>query len=341
MRHLFLLLLAANVGLFFWGYQREQTVEHMKSRVRADVGDLRLLSEQEKALELKVKQAPEAASASGAKVDELMEVESDSIEEQPEQVEIEIPAEIEVEQQTLPREREYENPETAHKTEGELSQSDEQTTQTEVSKTPGASLDETVLAEEGHVAEQAKELQSEGSADSDQVTEAEQKAQPEPVQFACYRLGPILDLASAEGLSGHLMQLGFDAVMHKKSIKKAKGHWVMILPQASYKEANQKLQELKKAGIADLWLFPRGEYKNAISLGLYSRIANAEVARERALKNGITTAVRPRHIKVEQYWLEFQSAEQPPVTEESRMALQEEYPDEIFAIQPCSPVVTE
>lgn len=357
MKHLFLLLLAANVGLFVWGYQREQAMEHAKPNIRADVGDLRLLSEQNNSLKLEATQEPkpirEAASAPEMKVDELIEVEPDSIGDMSEQVGIEVVtevvAEIEIELQILPEDKVHENPQTAQKAEDELGQSDEQTTQTEAAKMRDVSLGDTELAEEDYIGEEVKELQFEGGAGSDQVAEIEQKPQTEPafepelesMQIACYKLGPILYLASAEGLFGHLMQLGFDAEMHKQSIKKIKGYWVTTPPQESYRDANQKLQELKKVGITDLWLFPRGEYKNAISLGLYSRIANAEVAQAQALKKGVATVVLPRQVEVEQYWLEFQSAEQLPVTEESRMALQEEYPDEKFAIQPCSTIVTE
>ncbi len=343
MKHLFLLLLAVNIGLFVWGYQREQAVERTKPRVRADVGDLRLLTEQKRALEPKPipdsKPVQESAGIVVGAVRDLMMVaatEPDSIVTMPEHAETEA-------EQRIPTEDEVdEDVRLAPQVEDELSQSREQGIQIETTEVVDVEED----SDGDHRGQQVKELQPQEEAEPDQIIEIAQEPQAEavesqPLKLACYRLGPIVDAASIEGLLSHLKQLGLDAVMYKKSLKEAKGYWVMSPAQASYKQAKQKLKELKKAGISDLWLFPKGEYKNAISLGLYSRFSNAEAAQKRALKKGVTTEVITRYVKIEQYWLEFQSAEQTPVAEESRLALQEAYPSEEFELKSCSTVVTE
>jgi len=349
MKHLFLLLLAVNIGLFIWGYQREQAAEHTKTRVRADVGSLRLLTEQKRV------QEPELIPGStpvqeplGIEVGALRNLmmiaatEPDSIVTMPEHAETEAEAEAEAEQRIPTEDEVNEDVRLAPQVEDELSQSREQGIQIEITEVVDAEED----SDGDHPGQQVKELQPKERAKPDQSIEIAQEPQAEavesqPLKLACYRLGPIVDAASIEGLLSHLKQLGLDAVMHKKSIKEAKGYWVMSPAQASYKQAKQKLKELKKAGISDLWLFPKGEYKNAISLGLYSRFSNAEAAQKRALKKGVPTEVITRYVKIEQYWLEFQSAEQTPVVEESRLALQEAYPSEEFELKSCSTVVTE
>ncbi len=334
MKHLFLLLLAANIGLFVWGYQREQAAENAKPHARADVGNLQLLSEQSPPLE---SEEPKTIQAPPA-----VEVATESTEQAEREVEVE---------SLLPEERVNEGFQeaTQQPKDDEPGQKMAQDTQTGAAGVLSVAVENVDPVDEDHSEQQVKVLQPEDEAEPDQAIETEDESriaaavapEPQPLPPACYRLGPIAGQASAEALSGHLMQLGLDTVTHRQGIKKTKGYWVMIPPQGSYGQAKQKLQELKEAGIPDHWLFPKGEHKNAISLGLYSRLSNAEAAQKQLLKKGVTTAVLPRQVEVDQYWLEFQSAEQPPLAEESRLALQEAYPDEKFAIQPCPAVVTQ
>jgi len=344
MKHLFLLLLAVNIGLFVWGYQREQTAEHAKPHVRADVGDLRLLTEQTGVLKPEPipdsKPVQESAGIVVGAVRDLMMVaatEPDPIVTIPEH------AEMQAEQQIPTEDEVNAEAQIAPQVKGESGQG----IQIETTEVVDASVVDMEGDSDGdHPGQQAKEPQPRKEAELDRIIDIAQEqtqteAVPQPLKLACYRLGPIVDAASIEGLLSHLTQLGLDAVMRKKSTKEAKGYWVMVPAQVSYKQARQKLKELKKVGISDLWLFPKGEYKNAISIGLYSRFPNAEAAQKRALEKGVITEVITRYAEIEQRWLEFWSTEQTPITEESRLALQEAYPGEEFEIKPCSSVVTE
>jgi len=377
MKHLFLLLLAVNLGLFIWGYQRERAAEHSKPHARADVGNLRLLTEQKAISE--PEPMPELAYTTEKETEDLMAgttAESDSIVSTPEQVD--------KAQQDLSEEEMQEDVQLAQQVEDELSQNMEQEPQTEISEVSEAPADDAEDYNEGHLTQVSEEQLSEEveqdqmavtelQAEIEQETYGEQESQVEqeaqaaeemqvteemPVEqetqadiaaeleqqlpeLACYQLGPISDPSSIEGVSSHLVQLGYDPEENKQTIKKLKSYWVMVPAQETYMEGRQKLKELQAAGISDLWLFPKGEYKNAISLGLYARRSNADAAQERALKKGVSTEVQPYYVDADQYWLKFQSAERPPIAEESRLALQEAYPDEEFSIQPCSTVVTE
>ncbi len=330
MKPLFLLFLAINIGLFIWGYQREQAADHKRPREHAGVGELRLLTERTAALQSDSIQKPMAqglAGVTGETAQELMDLmvvaasEPDLDRKATEQ------ARSETEQSALPQNDTQENsPLTQHAT-GELDQTVQQNAQPDKVKIVDAGV-------------------TESKAD---ITEPEEEQAEIPIASeltaasapACYRLGPITDAASADTLSGNLKQLGLDVEIQKKSIKKPKGYWVMFPPLESYAQAKQKLKELKKAGLSDLWLFPKGKYKNAISLGLYSRRVNAELAHKRAFEKGVTTEMLARYVDVDQHWLQFHSTKLPPVAVEAIFALQDAYPGEKIEINPCSSVVTE
>ncbi len=329
MRHLFLLLLAVNIGLFVWGYQRELLSGQTAPRPRPDVGHLRLLSERPPLPTPEPPPVPEAAEDTAPAAQDAVEADpaAGAADIRMEHAE---PAESVVGIESLLPEE----PSGAVRQEAEA-----------------------VDREEGEERPSVKEVTAVGRPAEDPSSQPEEvagpdpdlatgpaprveAAVPEPPPSICYRLGPVTALAPAEGLAGHLAQLGLDVVIHRRVVMQPKGYWVMLPPQASYAQARKRLQELKAAGISDLWLFHKGAYKNAISLGLYSRLSNAEAARSAAREKGVEAVVQPRQVQMEQYWLGFWSAQRPPLAEESRLALQEAYPEENFTLQPCPAVVT-
>jgi len=335
MKHLFLLFLAVNIGLFIWGYQREQAAEHKRPRAHADVGELRLLAERKTSSKSESipdpKPVRESARVTEEKAQDLMEPMIVAASEEPkvskpEQAE----EELELEQQPLLEEEEHKDSQSTQQVVDELNQ-----------VTPVVEVEKTNT--------DLPELEFEEQVELTQIAEAEQELQEEMLEkpelqapkLICYKLGPIVNLPAVDGVSKQLKQLGFDAVLHKDRVKKAKGYWVMYPPQKTYEQAKEKFREIKETGISDLWLFPKGVHKNAISLGLYSRRVNAEAANKRAKQKGLATEVLVRYVDVDQHWLEFQDTERLSISEESRLALLEAYPGEEFEFKPCSSVVTE
>ena len=346
MKHLFLLFLAVNIGLFIWGYQREQVSAHKKPYANANVGELRLLTEQKVELESDLQQE-------AAPLQELAQIPEEIVQEVMESKQAPVsaldavvfePAEKDLERQS--EEDEYDDSLPTPQTENETGQQvTQQYAPVETTQEIDASVSETAHQttelsnqEDGEQVALDQLNETEGNIQIEAVVKPVLLMQPKPI---CYKLGPIVDLVTVEGLSGHLTQLGLDTVIQKQSIKKTRGYWVMYPPLESYPLAKQKLQELKEAGISDLWLFPKGEHKNAISLGLYSQLSNAEAAYKAALKKGLATEILARHVEIDQYWVEMYSLEWPSIADESRLALQEAYPNEKFEFKPCSTVVTE
>ncbi|MFC1602013.1 hypothetical protein ACFL3U_00430 [Pseudomonadota bacterium] len=325
MKHVFLLLLAVNIGLFVWGYQREQAAEH-KRPYSHDIGELRLLTERKATLKPKLQQnpAPEQKELMPATEVEVAALELGSSESDfaPES------EEKEAERQSSVEKAEYE---------------DSQIAQQEMVDQNAATSDDDILTSNLSEVEPKQQAELDLTDEIDPELQAEMVVEPELLtpKLVCYRLGPVLEIAAVEELSEQLVQLGFNAVMHTQQVKKTKGYWVMYPALETYEQAKQKLQEMKELGLTDLWLFPKGEHKNSISLGLYSRRVNAEIANKRAQKKGLGTEVLIREVKFDQYWLEFQDIEQLSISEESRLALQEAYSKEEFEFKRCSNVVTD
>jgi hypothetical protein len=116
---------------------------------------------------------------------------------------------------------------------------------------------------------------------------------PPPAVASCARVGP-LSPEDADGLIGALpvfIELLSDVT---EEIVEVRGYYVMIPPLPSRAEGLRVLEELESAGITDTWLFPRGVYRHAISLGLFNRQAGALRRQQRVVKAGFDAEVVDR-----------------------------------------------
>jgi hypothetical protein len=86
-------------------------------------------------------------------------------------------------------------------------------------------------------------------------------------------------------------------------------YYVLIPPLPSRAAGRQKLKELAQAGVTDTWLFPSGEYRNAISLGYFSREAGARRHAANVAKKGFTTEVREKTSIRQRRWLVLMNSE--------------------------------
>ena len=157
---------------------------------------------------------------------------------------------------------------------------------------------------------------------------------------ACYRLGPVDARPSAEKLAGWLDSENLVTTIEEKEVKKQSGYWVLFPPSESTQEALKKLREIKASGINDVWRFTSGKLRNAISLGLFKLRQNAEGAKKRAEEKGFFPELQPSFTQQTEYWLHFESVDQPPVQEVMLQRFQEEYADLGLTPLPCQDVVT-
>ncbi|MCB1803392.1 MAG: hypothetical protein KDI82_17005 [Gammaproteobacteria bacterium] len=150
-------------------------------------------------------------------------------------------------------------------------------------------------------------VESEASAQDLAVPTPEPSAVLENVEPIprCARIGPLKpeqadDLIRA--LPAHL-QLLADTSSEQRV---ATGYYVLVPPLPSRAEGLAKLNELREAGFRDVWLFRGGEFRNAISLGLYSNAAGAQRHARDVARKGFEVEVRDKTSVSERRWLLLQ-----------------------------------
>jgi hypothetical protein len=124
----------------------------------------------------------------------------------------------------------------------------------------------------------------------------------DPVQAVCARVGPFeTDDADklASGLPENVTLLS-DVTEEYATVDR---YYVLIPQLPSRAEGYQKLKELADAGITDTWLFPSGEYRNAISLGFFSKEAGAKRHAANVAGKGFETEVKEKSSVRERRWL--------------------------------------
>jgi hypothetical protein len=133
-------------------------------------------------------------------------------------------------------------------------------------------------------------------------------ATADAVQPVCARVGPLAAAEANQLIANLPAQLNLLSDVSEEYTA-ADAYFVMIAPLPSRSAGYQKLQELADAGIEDTWLFPSGEYRNAISLGLFRREGGARRHAASLQSKGFAAEVRPRNARKEGRWLLLQDAD--------------------------------
>ena len=125
---------------------------------------------------------------------------------------------------------------------------------------------------------------------------------PGPV-VVCGRIGPFDAELPAEKLGAQLNLSEAEIVSETETVNQA--DWVLIPALPSREEGQKVAEKLREAGFDDLWLFNDGPLKNAISLGMFNRIENAENHSKTINEQGFNSEVRPKVAKQTKFWLRY------------------------------------
>jgi len=301
-------LIVANVILFFWVQQQSRPLPGEAALPPPDVGRLRLLSELEKEPAIVDVDEPEPARVEEMSVEPpLAAVPEDQ--SQPVHVEEALQSSLDVggyqasSEDSLP--------------EGEpvtgIQPVDVASLITEVNQSLGAESEDLALEAPAGIdepVEQALEESVETPVQEPSLSVPElaadasvvEPAAVESVQTVCARVGPFEpDDADklVSGLPANVTLLS-DVTEEYASVDR---YYVLIPPLPSRAEGYQKLKELADAGITDTWLFPSGEYRNAISLGFFSREAGAKRHAANVAGKGFNTEVKEKTSVRQRRWL--------------------------------------
>lgn len=304
MRWFVVFLIVANVILFFWVQQQSRPLPGESALPPPDVGRLRLLSELEKEPEAVDERAAEPIfveeNAMEAAVVPVPPVEAEPlvVEEAPQAPAVS-GADLESAELSLPL-TEQESADQPNAGSPAV---------TEVIESPGTEGEIVVPEAVAHAEEPLEQPPEVTGEQSVQV--AEEPAIPpvpaEPVMIqpalaSCARVGPF----DAEGADKLIASLPATTTLLSEVTEEYASvdrYYVLIPPLTSRAAGYQKLKELADAGITDTWLFPSGEYRNAISLGFFSREAGAKRHAANIAKKGFATEIKEKTSVRERRWL--------------------------------------
>lgn len=101
-------------------------------------------------------------------------------------------------------------------------------------------------------------------------------ASPPPTKpYACTIVSPIRNETTGYRLLDRFSRAGIPAWL-TKTPKTSPSYWVLIPPQPNLQKAEAFMNTLSSHGYNDIWLVDKGELENAVSLGLFSNIGNAQ-----------------------------------------------------------------
>lgn len=183
----------------------------------------------------------------------------------------------------------------------------------------------------------AEKLPAPAAPSAETESQQEQKLS-ESAPMVCGAFGPFERGAEARAIAESLVGEGMDASLRRESMEKPIGFWVLIPPLSSQEAAIEKVKQLRASGIEDIRRFVKGDLKDGISLGVFSRKANAQKRQQEITSKGHRADVVPRLITVPSYWIDYRSDQSRVDRAATRLReSQEGIKNEQY---PCSRVVT-
>jgi len=130
-------------------------------------------------------------------------------------------------------------------------------------------------------------------------------AKPGAGQPICYALGPFDGLPQAKNISVKLQDLGAFTSERAITIDTPMGYWVYLPAYNSWKQAKDKISDLEKKGLKDLFIVGRGTMKNAVSLGLFKSEDSAKDRVGYLKKMGENPKIETQFKQQDQYWIDI------------------------------------
>jgi len=121
----------------------------------------------------------------------------------------------------------------------------------------------------------------------------------------CYALGPFDGLPQAKNISTKLQDLGAFTSERSLTTESPMGFWVYLKSSDSWKDAKEKVIELEKQGVKDMFIVGRGTMKNAVSLGLYKNKEGAQDRINQLKKLGEKPKIQTQYKQLDQYWIDI------------------------------------
>ena len=152
------------------------------------------------------------------------------------------------------------------------------------------------------------------------------------VSLRCYGVGPLADDARDGGVADWLRQRGAHLELREDELRELSRYWVHYEPFASEEEAEKRVELLRAKGFSDMHVIRRGNMKNAVSLGVYSRKAHLERRVATLRDAGFPAEVKERYRTRRASWFDVVLPADNPLSETDLAA---DYPDVEVRVRPC------
>ncbi len=136
------------------------------------------------------------------------------------------------------------------------------------------------------------------AAESIQLAMADTPAQ-------CASMGPFPDLRQATEAASRLRANGFEPSQRLAEEQVWVGHWVYLPSYSTRTEAIEVVERLRELGVKDIYIEPRGDRENAVSLGLFSDRENAELYAGRVRQHDVRPQITDRYRIGSAYWVDI------------------------------------
>jgi len=122
----------------------------------------------------------------------------------------------------------------------------------------------------------------------------------------CFSVGPLSSAEDVERVGDWLASLGGVSDLRESERREVSRFWVFLRPFASRAEALEQVEAMELNSIEDIYVIPRGDMANAISLGLYSRESSLERRLAELKSKGFEPEVAPRYESRKASWYDVQ-----------------------------------
>jgi hypothetical protein len=150
--------------------------------------------------------------------------------------------------------------------------------------------------------------------DAASVSLGEVLAMPPDADRECYTVGPLENEDDISALSAWFNAQDSQATLRNDERRETVSTWVFMAPLESREAADARVVEMQAANIEDIYVIPRGDMANAISLGLYSQNDTLQRRVTELEERGFTPSVLPRYRTVTASWFDVAASAARPMT---------------------------
>jgi len=136
---------------------------------------------------------------------------------------------------------------------------------------------------------------------------------PEP-GVECYTVGPLQNEDDISALSAWFSAQGSQAKLRDDERREVVSTWVFLPPLETRAEADRTVRAMQAANIDDIYVIPRGDMANAISLGLYSQEESLRRRVSELEDRGFSPSLLPRYKTVTASWFDVVTNTAQPMT---------------------------